>query len=218
MSSAYVEVVNSSLNTVFANTIDSDIAIYPSSSNQNIHLGTTTGSNSMFKITTSNVEVSGQLAGKSNDTKNTPTYSWITDSNTGIYHAGTGNIGFSCRGSNVVTMSSNAVRVTTVSSLKGVTPAVGNNGGTQSIDISGLVNGHYIVTIMDRDGNATSGGWNSFGVLYLNRGGAGTQVAWFAIATGRFTCSSTTTTFTITNTDAVYPIAATYSFLGTYTP
>lgn len=57
MSSAYFEVVNRSINPVFPNTNDNDVVIYPTSSNQSIHFGCASGSNSALIVNNSNVQV-----------------------------------------------------------------------------------------------------------------------------------------------------------------
>jgi len=67
MSTANLEVVNRTINTVFSNTLENDVALYPASSNQSIHLGCATGSNSAIKITSSNVEISRPINSVANN-------------------------------------------------------------------------------------------------------------------------------------------------------
>ncbi len=54
---ANIEVVNSTLGTPFTNANDNDVVFYPTDSNQSIHIGCVTSSNSMLKVTKSNVEI-----------------------------------------------------------------------------------------------------------------------------------------------------------------
>lgn len=61
MSSAFLEVVNKSVNASFSNCVENDVVLYPTSSNQNIHIGCSSAGNSMIKVTRSNVEVSSNL-------------------------------------------------------------------------------------------------------------------------------------------------------------
>lgn len=58
-----------------------------------------------------NFEVNGQIRANSNDNFTTPSYSWSNDSNTGMYHASTQSLGFSCGGSNVMSLDSNLVTI-----------------------------------------------------------------------------------------------------------
>lgn len=57
MSVANIEVVNKTINSVFPNTSENDMAIFPGSSTQNIHLGCATGVNSALIVNSSNVQV-----------------------------------------------------------------------------------------------------------------------------------------------------------------
>jgi hypothetical protein len=60
-SSAFIEVVNKSVNASFPNTVENDVVIYTGSSNQSIHIGCVSGSNSMLRVTNSNVELGGYI-------------------------------------------------------------------------------------------------------------------------------------------------------------
>lgn len=57
---ATFEVINSSINTMFTNATDFDLGICTGTSNQSIHLGTR-GVSSAVKVTSSNVELNGDL-------------------------------------------------------------------------------------------------------------------------------------------------------------
>ncbi len=41
--SGKIEIVNSNIDVIFANTSDNDMVIYPGTSNQNVHIGVVTG-------------------------------------------------------------------------------------------------------------------------------------------------------------------------------
>jgi hypothetical protein len=51
-----------------------------------------------------NINQGGQLMALTTDTSNAPSYTWSGDSNTGMYHASNKTIGFSCGGSNIMTL------------------------------------------------------------------------------------------------------------------
>lgn len=59
-----LELINAALSTPFTNAADNDVALYPASSNQSIHIGCKTGATnaSMLKVTNSNVEIEGKIA------------------------------------------------------------------------------------------------------------------------------------------------------------
>lgn len=72
---ANIEIVNAALNLPFTNSLDNDVAIYPSSSNQSIHIGCSTGGNSAIKITSNKVEMSYPCYAQSLVASNYVTYS-----------------------------------------------------------------------------------------------------------------------------------------------
>lgn len=61
--------------------------------------------NSISKIIAS----TGQFQANTSDTASVPSYSWSNDSNTGLYHVGTGQLGITCGGTSMITMDSNRV-------------------------------------------------------------------------------------------------------------
>lgn len=61
--------------------------------------------------TTTTITQLGQVLAPSNDTSNAPAFSWTGDSDTGMYHASNDTIGFTCGGSNVMTVSRSNVEV-----------------------------------------------------------------------------------------------------------
>lgn len=62
MASGFIEIANRSINPMFSNVANDDFAIYTSTSNQTIHLGTQSNASSMFRINKSNnIEVSGDV-------------------------------------------------------------------------------------------------------------------------------------------------------------
>lgn len=78
-------------------------------------------SNSFLGIGVSNptaaLDIIGNIRSSSNiiiantDTSNAPGYTWSYDVNTGMYHPGTGQIGFTTQGSNVMTLSNGVVTI-----------------------------------------------------------------------------------------------------------
>jgi hypothetical protein len=108
-----IEIVNRTIDSVFTNTAENDMVVYPSASTQSIHLGSVTNALSMLKVNPSNVEISGQICANSNDSSNVPSYSWSNDGNTGMYHVANDTIGFSCGGSNVMSLTSNSAAFST---------------------------------------------------------------------------------------------------------
>lgn len=66
-----------------------------------------TSGTSMLQLTSN-----AQLQASTADTSNIPAYTWQGDSNTGMYHIATGQIGFTSQGSNLVTMSNAQVTIT----------------------------------------------------------------------------------------------------------
>ncbi len=95
MSNVNIEVVNSTINTVFSNTRDNDGVVYTSSTAQTLHLGTATGQPSTLRVTNSNVEVTGSLIVTGS----------LSADNMGMFKNRiiNGNMRFAQRGSNVTT-------------------------------------------------------------------------------------------------------------------
>lgn len=56
------EVVNTTLDSIFTNTVDFDLAMYASTSNQDIHFGTLTGTQSALFVNSSNLTVNNNIA------------------------------------------------------------------------------------------------------------------------------------------------------------
>lgn len=79
---------------------------YTLSNNQTDFRFLNTAGTSMLQLTSN-----AQLQASTTDTSNIPAYTWQDDSNTGMYHVGTGQIGFSSQGSNLVTMSNSQVTI-----------------------------------------------------------------------------------------------------------
>lgn len=92
---------------VFTNSIENDVIFYSESNSQNVHIGCTSNAPSMLKLSQSNVCFNGPLLMNSNDSSNAPGFTWDGDSNTGMYRAADNTIGFTCGGSNVMTLSNN---------------------------------------------------------------------------------------------------------------
>jgi hypothetical protein len=57
------------------------------------------------------IKSSVAFIGNSSDTPTVPSYTWHGDSNTGMYHASAGQIGFTCLGSNVMTLSNTTLSI-----------------------------------------------------------------------------------------------------------
>jgi hypothetical protein len=104
----YVEVVDQAAPR-FTNAAQCDLVMYTDNSNQSIHMGTITGAQSALTITNSNIQARLPILASNNDSSNAPAYTWSGDTNTGMYHSSAGVIGFTCAGSNTVTINTNGV-------------------------------------------------------------------------------------------------------------
>ena len=80
----------------------------------------------------SNINISGlitttnQIQANTADTVTVPGYSWSNDTNTGVYHVGTGQVGVTCSGTQVISFA------TTGASITGLLSATGQHLGNQN--------------------------------------------------------------------------------------
>ncbi len=66
----------------------------------------------------------GQIQALSNDSSNVPSYSWTNDLNTGMYHVSNDTIGFTCGGTNAMTITTSNIQVNGVISAQNTTSVV----------------------------------------------------------------------------------------------
>jgi len=98
-------------------------------------------------VQTNNLNLISQLLGSSNDTAQAPSFTWVNDSNTGVYHDSSNKIGIAIAGSNLSTIglfeyppSSMTSNMTVVS---GMSYGNGTYVATQSVGIGGV--GAYLL-------------------------------------------------------------------------
>jgi hypothetical protein len=77
-----------------------------------------------------NLSASNQIRGSASDTSNAPSYTWASDTNTGMYHASNDMIGFSTGGETRMVVGSN---VNILGDLN-ITGSLFQNGGGQQTE------------------------------------------------------------------------------------
>lgn len=82
-------------------------AIY--TSNNNIGIGTSNPLSALDVV--GSLRLSSNVIANTTDTSNYPAYTWYNDVSTGMYHQGTGQIGFSTSGTSVMTLSNGTVSI-----------------------------------------------------------------------------------------------------------
>lgn len=84
-----------------------ETAIY--TSNNNIGIGTSNPLSALDVV--GSLRLSSNIIANTTDTSNHPAYTWFNDVSTGMYHQGTGQIGFSTQGTSVMTLCNGTVSI-----------------------------------------------------------------------------------------------------------
>lgn len=106
--------------TIYRNVADNSLRFYNGSadvmsiSNNNVGIGTTSPSTTLH--VNGSATISSQVLANTADTVSAPSYTWTGDTNTGIYHSATGQVGVTCAGTQTATFSNNALVVGTSAS------------------------------------------------------------------------------------------------------